>query len=430
MQLDNNNIATPPLPHSATSLSAFARLYLKAVAARYMRLTPCYLLVIVFYWKVQKFLGSGPNWDLSVGPNSYARQQCDKYWFTNFLYINNLYPFNAGGWVIMPIQYYLFIQYNKHTHSTDGCAGWTWYLGNDMLFFLLVPPLSVLFMRAQQSTSTTRSLFMYTPTCSLLLIQIATTLAVMLHFDDIRGSFDYHFSTYIYVKPWTRVSPYAIGMLLAFWIDDAQFTRSGIVPAWMKSRVVSPTTVGVAALSCMCAIIFGVYDQYECRAQPTSDCDVWGSMRLYGSLAAPNWENNYRFLKILYYTFTYIGWGLSVGGVLMWLFAGGGGSVRRALSHPCWTPLARLTYNAYLVHIVLIEIVYYRAPAPTYFSPWRYTLDALVFVVLAYVTSFMLFMVCEKPMMNVVAMLMRSGGKRGGGGVSEPLLAVSGGERE
>ena len=55
------------------------------------RLTPTYMFVLLFYAKLMGFLGEGPVW--------YTQQQnptCDKYWWTNLLYINNFYPTTLG----------------------------------------------------------------------------------------------------------------------------------------------------------------------------------------------------------------------------------------------------------------------------------------------------------------------------------------------
>ena len=51
------------------------------------RLTPTYMFVLLFYAKMTGFLGEGPLW--------YKEQRnpaCDKYWWTNLLYINNFWP--------------------------------------------------------------------------------------------------------------------------------------------------------------------------------------------------------------------------------------------------------------------------------------------------------------------------------------------------
>ena len=45
------------------------------------------MFVILFYDKMNGFLGQGPVWFTAQ-----ANTPCDKYWWTNLLYINNFYP--------------------------------------------------------------------------------------------------------------------------------------------------------------------------------------------------------------------------------------------------------------------------------------------------------------------------------------------------
>ena len=45
------------------------------------------MFVVLFYDKLHGFLGKGPSWFLAQN-----NSQCDKYWWTSLLYINNFYP--------------------------------------------------------------------------------------------------------------------------------------------------------------------------------------------------------------------------------------------------------------------------------------------------------------------------------------------------
>ena len=57
----------------------------------FRRLTPSYMFTILFYSNLYAFLGEGPLW--FVNQNSTL---CEKYWWTNLLYINNFYPTSLG----------------------------------------------------------------------------------------------------------------------------------------------------------------------------------------------------------------------------------------------------------------------------------------------------------------------------------------------
>ena len=84
---------------------------------RYLRLTMVYAFVLFFWWILTVHLGNGPMWRAMFGEDSELQKNCQKYWWTNLLYINNFYPWK---WM-------------------DECMPVGWYLSNDMQFFVLAP---------------------------------------------------------------------------------------------------------------------------------------------------------------------------------------------------------------------------------------------------------------------------------------------------
>ena len=49
------------------------------------------MFAILFYSNLYAFLGEGPYWFIRQNSTS-----CEKYWWTNLLYINNFYPTHLG----------------------------------------------------------------------------------------------------------------------------------------------------------------------------------------------------------------------------------------------------------------------------------------------------------------------------------------------
>ena len=88
--------------------------YLHFYVHRYLRLTPTLAFVVFFGWFLTEHLTYGPFFKALSDPYTTS---CSKYWWTNLLYINNLYPWMAE----------------------DECMGWTWYLANDMQFYVISP---------------------------------------------------------------------------------------------------------------------------------------------------------------------------------------------------------------------------------------------------------------------------------------------------
>uniref|UniRef100_A0A7M5WUY2 Nose resistant-to-fluoxetine protein N-terminal domain-containing protein n=1 Tax=Clytia hemisphaerica TaxID=252671 RepID=A0A7M5WUY2_9CNID len=77
---------------------------------RYIRLTPSYLYLIFFVVYLYPLLGNGVRW---IGT---PEKNCHNMWWTNILYINNIYP-----------------------DQGEGCYGVSWYLANDMQFYIISP---------------------------------------------------------------------------------------------------------------------------------------------------------------------------------------------------------------------------------------------------------------------------------------------------
>ena len=78
---------------------------------RYLRITPLYLFCILFFWSLDMHLGNGPVWWFGWHNDA----DCSDYWYSNILYLNNFIPDGKGS----------------------GCLGVSWYLANDMQFFLV-----------------------------------------------------------------------------------------------------------------------------------------------------------------------------------------------------------------------------------------------------------------------------------------------------
>ncbi|KAK6176000.1 hypothetical protein SNE40_014370 [Patella caerulea] len=78
---------------------------------RFWRLTPLYMIVLMTFSCLYKYMGDGPLWPAAIKAADY----CKTNWWTNVLYVNNLV--------------------NNH----EQCLGWSWYLANDMQFYIISP---------------------------------------------------------------------------------------------------------------------------------------------------------------------------------------------------------------------------------------------------------------------------------------------------
>ena len=81
---------------------------------------------MVFWNGIFPRLGEGTNF--LNGHDVPETNKCLTYWWSNLLFINNLYPWRMGG----------------------QCIGWVWYLANDFLFFLISPLVVYLYCKSRK----------------------------------------------------------------------------------------------------------------------------------------------------------------------------------------------------------------------------------------------------------------------------------------
>lgn len=90
----------------------------------------------------------------------------------------------------------------------------------------------------------------------------------------------------------------------------------------------------------------------------------------------------------------------------MFLFATGrGGWIRNILSSSLWLPLARLTYQAYLVQGIWIIVVLYMRYTLVTYSDVEYAYMFLGNMIGAYFTAFIGYVLVEKPLQNLELLL-------------------------
>ena len=156
---------------------------------RYYRLIFPLLFMQGFAVWLIRYLGDGPiyrqTWDASLKP-------CNKYWWSNLLFINNLVPWKMGEeWI-----------------------GWVWYLANDFQFFLVTPPILYVFCKNRKVGY---ALFYLLLLGSMLYNGI---LFGVYNISIIESSKEIDVPSLIYVKPWARIGAYIIGWLFGLGIFE------------------------------------------------------------------------------------------------------------------------------------------------------------------------------------------------------------------
>ncbi|XP_072023530.1 nose resistant to fluoxetine protein 6-like [Amphiura filiformis] len=191
---------------------------------RFWRLTPVYMIIIMLWATMRPYFTNGPlYWTMNI---DYPIDNCRKYWWTNLLYINNLYP------------YYLH----------EGCMTWGWYLANDMQFYI-ISSLIIYFLYRYSKIGYA--------IIGALMTACFTSLVVVYMKYDLRKNPEQldKVITLTYIRPWSRINSYLVGMIVGYVLYEMPRKR------WKISKL-------GALLGWCCAIATGLGTVYGLYRTP------------------------------------------------------------------------------------------------------------------------------------------------------------------
>ncbi|CAL1277769.1 unnamed protein product [Larinioides sclopetarius] len=315
---------------------------------RYIRLTPVYMIVLAFFAAVGPFLGSGPLWpDYTVIP------ACKDNWWWNLLYINNF------------------------QNMSDWCMGWSWYLANDMQFYVITPLFLITLYRWPKIGYSILGLF--------FCISFTANFAITYEYHFVKGMGNIadfaedlqnflpslmNFFNKIYTKPYTRIEAYLVGVLLAYIIYKRKENNSPKLNT--KILGIGWILASGAALACQ----FGLYHQKL-------------------SLVTASFYN----------ALSRLGFSLGLCWVIFVCVIGQGDAVNSILSWKPLIPLSRLTYCAYLVHPVVMTAYFGSIRALIEFNHINVIMLYLGILFLSYVAALVTSILFESPVIRLERLL-------------------------
>jgi hypothetical protein len=269
--------------------------HIQALILRYLRLTPSLGFVMMVYYLIWPYFAHGP-----FAPrfqNSIYRR-CDISWWSELTYSINFVP----------------------RSSDDVCMGWTWYLGDDMIFFIVGILVLPLYHKSRVIAW-----------CSVILMTIASfaiTGYLIFKYHLAPEALDYHnaqYSLYAYSKPYTRIPVYFVGVASA-WVliqmeEKGITTRTGWVGNGMATAL---WWTAMIVLTFITFIVFSDHGNYR---------NSWSDMESF-----------------FYLTFSRPIWAVCWAIVTFLCYYGHAPATDAFLAHRFWTPFARLT----MVHISVI----------------------------------------------------------------------------
>ena len=344
---------------------------------RYLRLTPTYVFVLFFMWLLTMHLTDGQIYFLLTWERSGFYQNCKNYWWTNLLYINNFYPWKMN----------------------DECISWTWYLANDMQFYIFSPliliPLYFLFPLG----------LMISAGVVFMSFIVSGTLAGVYdhqanHFPDVaynyktNVSLDLNQDNLLYIKPWHRVTPYIVGLVLGYIL-------------YRFSRITSKHPIITYIVFPVMWILSGIF----------LSSTVYGLYSTWHGHIPSTAEN------VIYITFSRFTWSLGLAFLIFACHYGYGGPINWFLSLKIWIPLSRVSYNAYLLHPFILMVIFGSHRKIENYQDYNFAVYAIAITVLSYGAAAVVSVFVEFPIGNLEQVLFKMAGlghresaRTGGGG--------------
>ncbi|CAF4600684.1 unnamed protein product [Rotaria sp. Silwood1] len=262
------------------------------------------LVVHIIY--LTPYFGHGPLYPVQQGFESTGCR--NGHWWTSFLYIGNFFK------------------------SDNMCLSVTWYLFNDMQFHWIAPLALIPFVMRHKAIKAIG----YIMTILFVLVSIGSILGLLLYYpsmvthglDISSNATGPNFFDKIYVTPWCRISPYAIGLFTGFLVIN--MGRTYRLNSFV--RLIGNLLATALALAC----IFSIYGDY---------------------VLVPGLS---RATLITYQTLSRPAWSISIAWLIFLCSINQGGIVNRILSFSIWTPLARLggslAYASPSLHLAFAQV--------------------------------------------------------------------------
>ncbi|XP_068154689.1 nose resistant to fluoxetine protein 6-like [Drosophila tropicalis] len=254
--------------------------------------------------------------------------------------------------------------YVQNYATNDLCIGHSWYLAVDMQLYIIAPFLILALYKWGKKGAAGVFVLM------LLLASCLFSMMVIKNYSMVSGG-----STSmkkIYFGTQTRASPYLIGILFGYFLHvnrgkTFKLNRPTVWLGWIVS------------LSLFFTCIFALYD--VSTSMPIVD-------------------------EAFFLTLGRIAWPLGLCWVIFACMQGYGGLANSFLSSPLWQPLSKLSYCAYIFHMLIESLNGGITRTQTYFSNYQVMLrfwgDFGFVVILAY----FMYILIEAPFGNIESLLL------------------------
>ncbi|XP_036138986.1 nose resistant to fluoxetine protein 6-like [Monomorium pharaonis] len=306
------------------------------VIRRFIRLTPPYMIMIGIIQLNSAWYDKTSQFYVEEKPH----ETCAKYWWRNLLYINNLFDHNTM------------------------CMSWSWYLANDMQFYVIGLALLIL-----------SSIYFYTAVAILGLLLMGSIIlsGYISYINEYVPTLDeqYRFLNILYYPPWVRIGPYIIGMITGYIV-----TRLNKQIVLKKNTAILYWCLGS---TCNIFVLFGLYKRHISIL----------STAIYVALSRTVWA-------------------IGIAWIVIVCFTKHGGIVKELLECKIWIPLSRLTYCAYLLNPFIIHSIRLHNETSAHLEFLSMCAIVTGHFMISYLCAYALSLMAESPYILLMRMFIQS----------------------
>ncbi|XP_017156723.1 nose resistant to fluoxetine protein 6-like [Drosophila miranda] len=263
--------------------------------------------------------------------------------------------------------WYLTLLYVQNYVGDSICVSHSWYLAVDMQLYIVSPFLLIaLYKWGRRGAAGILVLMLLLASCLFSMMVIKNISMASQENNPMKK---------IYYSTHTRASPYLIGILFGYFLHvnrgkPFRLGRAAVVLGWLLS------------LALLFTCIFSVYGKG------------------IGSLPIVQ--------EAFYLTLSRIAWPLGLCWVVFACMHGYGGLANSFLSSPLWQPLSKLSYSAYIFHMVIEALNAGITRTNTYFSDYQMMLRFWSDFAFTVLLAFLMHILIEAPFGSLQSHLLQT----------------------
>jgi peptidoglycan/LPS O-acetylase OafA/YrhL len=260
------------------------------------------------------------------------------------------------------------------------CLGWGWYLACEFQMFMFMPIFAFIWVKRRWIANVIA--FGVILGCFIY----SYCLAAMNHYTAMGiAAAPVSFYWLYYAAPWTRVAPYAWGVLCCIvYLEykEGKHTAMNSMLKAIKGSVLAQLVLMTIGMFMMCYIM-GVITPFLTSQNP------WSTLQNASYVAASRW---------------FFVAGLSL--LLLPSLAGGARVITYIFGHPLLAAVAKISFSMYLVHFIFLDSETYGITRLPYTTPWTGFLHGLQQTVVTFLGALPLFLCVEMPCANLEGLLL------------------------